>query len=83
MADRSRPIAPQPTKAQRRARHAAEQSRYRARVATGQRIARAPFDSQVIDFMVATKWLDPKCADNADAVGCAYYAMIKDAAKKA
>jgi hypothetical protein len=55
--------------------------RYRANVAAGRRIARAPYDDQTVAFMVAMKWLDPAHADDPAAIGLAFFRLIKDAAK--
>jgi hypothetical protein len=55
--------------------------RYRANVSAGRRIARAPWDATIVNFMIATNYLDPAEAGNPRAVGEAYYAMVRDAAK--
>jgi hypothetical protein len=56
--------------------------RYRANDKAGVKIARAPYDAVVLDFMIAMKWLDPKRADDPAAIGDAYNRMTKDAANK-
>jgi hypothetical protein len=69
-----------PTKVQRRVRHAAEQKRWRHNSRVGIKIARAPHDAVVLDFMIAMKWLDPKRADDPAAIGQAYFALVRKAA---
>jgi hypothetical protein len=56
--------------------------RYRQRERDGVRIALAPFDQQVIDYLVATNWLDPALDDDPRAVGEAYYALVRDSARR-
>jgi hypothetical protein len=72
-----------PTKVQRRVRHAAEQRRWRHNSRQGRRIARAPYDAVVLDYLIAMRWLDPKHANDAGKIGEAYFRVIREAAAAA
>jgi hypothetical protein len=56
--------------------------RYRARRAVGIHMALTPYDAETVEFLVATLWLNPKHVDNDVEIGEAYYAMVKDAARR-
>jgi hypothetical protein len=47
------------------------------------KIAPAPYDGQVVDFLVHTHWFDSAVADDQREVGKAIGAAMKDAAKGA
>jgi len=67
----------------RRSRHAQWQRDYRARERTGVKIAPAPYDGQMVDFLVHTHWFDSAVADDQCEVGKAIGSAMKDAAKGA
>jgi hypothetical protein len=79
-ARRARSKAAAAARLRRRARRAAEQQRYRANVAAGRRIARAPYDAAVLDYLIAMRWLDPKHAGDAGKIGEAYFKVLREAA---
>lgn len=57
------------------------QRAWRARQAHGEAIAPVPYDAAVVNFLIATRWLDPALADDRAEIGKAIGAMAKDAAK--
>ena len=59
----------------RRSRHAQWQRDYRARERTGVKIAPAPYDGQVDDFLVRIHWPDPAVADDQRVAGAALFEL--------
>lgn len=66
----------------RRARKREAMRKWRRNVREGKRIAPAPYNVDVIKYMVATDWLDRTHADDPSKVSETYFLMIKDAAKR-
>ena len=60
---------------------ARNQRQWRARQRDGIAIAFVPYDSNVINFLIATRWLDPARADDRTEIGKAIAALIADAAR--
>ena len=64
----------------RQARRREDWRRYRARVRRGQRIAFAPYDGEIVHYLIKLRWLREEDADDSRAIGEAYYRAIKDSA---
>jgi hypothetical protein len=56
--------------------------RYRQRERDGVRIAIAPFDGMVVNYLVATGWLDAAFEHDPRAIGKAYFALVRDSARR-
>jgi len=76
-----RPPGKPPSRDQRRARRARKQRAWRQRVRDGQRIAQAPYDDEVIEYLIKWQWLDPAHRHDRREIGSAYFRLVKDAAK--
>jgi hypothetical protein len=64
-----------------RSRRAVCQRQYRARQRAGIAIAPVPYDGKVVNFLIATHWLDAALADDRAEVGKAIRAMVAGAAR--
>jgi hypothetical protein len=73
MLDRPRSHPPPPRAPPSNSRSARISRAYRARVARGERVAPAPYDAAVIDFLIGTRWLLEKDAGDRRLVGAAVY----------
>jgi hypothetical protein len=70
---------PSPSKA---ARRRARDRRYRARKSRCAAVAPVEFDSGVVDFLIATHWLDEREAEDRHAIGAAISAALRDAMRR-
>jgi hypothetical protein len=66
----------------RRERRREQMRRYRQRERDGVRVSFAPYDADVIDYLIATEWLDPLLDRDPRAIGEAYFALVKDSAQR-
>lgn len=69
-------------KSHQRERRREEQRRYRERKQQCGGAAPAPWDLDVINFLIETHWLEPDLADDRREIGKAYFAALKDAARR-
>ena len=65
----------------RRDRQRLQQRRYRQRVRDGEGVALAPFNAEIIAFLIETKWLCEREAGDRARIGQAMSAALADAAK--